>query len=359
MLSTPVAPDYEGFLKTLRREGTPKRVHAIELGLDPEVKVAIRERFGLGKAISADDSWRESKLEIELQRFLGYDTVTAGVEHFEFVYDTVAAEDTVTGEQRKERREWKNYHAGRISSLEDFETYPWPDPARADTRRLEWLERNLPDDMCIVASGCTHMLEWTSWLMGYEPLCMALYDRPDFARAVFDRVGSLMVALAEILVQFDRVKVFFGGDDMGFKTSTLVSPEVLKSMVFPWHRKVAEVAHRAGKLYLLHSCGNLGEVMDALIDDVGIDGKHSFEDVICPVTEAKRLWGDRIAILGGIDVDLLTRASAGDVRRHVRRTLELCMPGGGYCLGTGNTVANYIPLDNYLAMLDEGRRFAP
>ncbi len=34
------------------------------------------------------------------------------------------------------------------------------------------------------------------------------------------------------------------------------------------------------------------------------------------------------------------------------------MPGGGYCLGTGNSVANYIPLDNYLAMVDEGRRYA-
>ena len=32
-------------------------------------------------------------------------------------------------------------------------------------------------------------------------------------------------------------------------------------------------------------------------------------------------------------------------------------PGGGYCLGTGNSVANYIPLANYLAMLDEGRRY--
>ena len=41
----------------------------------------------------------------------------------------------------------------------------------------------------------------------------------------------------------------------------------------------------------------------------------------------------------------------------MRHTLDLCMPGGGYCLGTGNSVANYIPLDNYLAMLDEGRRW--
>jgi uroporphyrinogen decarboxylase len=41
----------------------------------------------------------------------------------------------------------------------------------------------------------------------------------------------------------------------------------------------------------------------------------------------------------------------------VRDTLAECHPSGGYCMGTGNSVANYIPLDNYLAMLDEGRNF--
>jgi uroporphyrinogen decarboxylase len=99
--------------------------------------------------------------------------------------------------------------------------------------------------------------------------------------------------------------------------------------------------------------------MEDLINDVGIDAKHSFEDTIESVIDAKRLYGDRIALLGGIDVDFLCRSDEKQVRRRVRETLEKCMPGGGYVLGTGNSVANYIPVDNYLAMLDEGRRFRP
>ena len=102
----------------------------------------------------------------------------------------------------------------------------------------------------------------------------------------------------------------------------------------------------------------LEEIMDDLIDDVGIDGKHSYEDAILPVTEAKKRYGKRMAILGGIDVDFLCRADEKSIRRRVKETLKTCMAGGGYCLGTGNTVANYIPLENYLAMLDEGRKFA-
>ena len=98
--------------------------------------------------------------------------------------------------------------------------------------------------------------------------------------------------------------------------------------------------------------------MEDLIEDVKIDAKHSFEDTIEDVRDAKRVYGGRIALLGGIDVDFLCRAGEAAIRARVRDTLDVCMPGGGYCLGTGNSVANYVPLDHYLAMLDEGRKWA-
>lgn len=97
--------------------------------------------------------------------------------------------------------------------------------------------------------------------------------------------------------------------------------------------------------------------MDDLIDDVKIDARHSFEDVILPVTEAKKRYGCRIAILGGIDMDKICRYNEEALRAYTRSVLEQCAPGGGYALGTGNTVANYIPVNNYLAMLDEGMKF--
>jgi uroporphyrinogen decarboxylase len=67
---------------------------------------------------------------------------------------------------------------------------------------------------------------------------------------------------------------------------------------------------------------------------------------------------DRIALLGGIDIHLLCIFNEAQVREHVRNVLRICMAGGGYALGTGNSVPNYVPFENYLAMLDEGRKFA-
>jgi uroporphyrinogen decarboxylase len=90
---------------------------------------------------------------------------------------------------------------------------------------------------------------------------------------------------------------------------------------------------------------------------VQIDAKHSYEDTFLPVTEACRRYGDRVAILGGVDMDFLCRAMPEEVRAYVRHVIDGCGPGGGYALGTGNTVANYVPVENYLTMLDEGRRY--
>ena len=118
-----------------------------------------------------------------------------------------------------------------------------------------------------------------------------------------------------------------------------------------------EIVHAHNKPFLLHSCGNLARIMDDLIDDVGIDAKHSFEDVIMPVAEAKRRWGDRVAILGGVDMDYLCRHSEEEVRSYTRDVIEACAPGGGYALGTGNTIANFIPIRNFVAMLLEGARY--
>ena len=103
-----------------------------------------------------------------------------------------------------------------------------------------------------------------------------------------------------------------------------------------------------------------GEGRPGKFVEIGFDGKHSFEDTILPVTEAYQRYGQRISVLGGIDVDFLCRASEAEIRSRVRETLEACTGkdrGNGYCLGTGNTVANYMPVDNYLVMLDEGRRY--
>ena len=354
--TVPITPDWEAFLRCLRREGTPQRVHFIELLIDEEIKAEVARRFGLMDGVDPADPAYALHREVRVQRFLGYDYVRFGVDDIGVKIERLAAGDTA-GLQRAGGRQYVDEHRGPITSWAEFEAFPWPDPEKLTTRGLEWFQENLPDEMCIVGSrGFAHFAEYLSWLMGYETLCYSLYDRRDLVAAISRRLTELYEVAVRKMLEFDRVKVIWGSDDMGFRSGTLIGPDDLREFVLPGHKAMAEAAHAAGRPYLLHSCGKLDAIMDDLLDDVRIDGKHSFEDTIQTVEEANQRYGDRIAILGGIDVDFLCRSDEAAIRRRVRRTLEACHPGGGYCLGTGNSVANYMPLENFLVMLDEGRR---
>jgi uroporphyrinogen decarboxylase len=348
-------PDWRSFVDCIARRRVPGRVHYFELFLDPEVEVEICRRFDLLQHVDPEDPFFANRRHIAVQRFLGYDYVRCGLDGFRLSIRQTAIEDTADI-RRESGRLYMEEHEGPIRDIEDFERFPWPDPGTIPSSNLEWYERNLPDDMCIV-SPTGQFAEYLTWLMGYERFCYALYDDPELVRKISTKLVEMYRTVLGRILQFDRVKVIIGSDDMGYKTGTLAEPGVLRAHVFPGHRLLARMAHDKGRLYVLHSCGNLRAIMEDLIADVGIDGKHSFEDGIETVVEAKASYGSRIAILGGIDVDFLCRSDERAVRDRVRQTLQLCMPGGGYCLGTGNSVANYIPLENYLAMLDEGRKF--
>lgn len=353
--AVPVSPNADEFLAVLKREAEPARVHPIEIYLDQEVEAEIADRFSLVQNLDPGDPYFKQKRHIAVQRFLGYDYVLAGVKGLELPLATHSAEDeNKEGLGRVGGRQYVEEGRGQIGTWEEFERFPWPQPEQADLRELEWYEKNLPDDMCVLGGLAGHVAEELSFLMGYETLCITLYDDPDLVAAIRNRVVALHRRNFELLLQFPRVRAVWGTDDMGFRTGTLLSPEHLREYVLPAHREFAHMAHSAGRLYLLHSCGNLGLIMEDIIDYVKADAKHSFEDTIENVADAKERWGDRISFLGGIDVDFLCRSSASEVRDRTRRTLDRC-GSRGYCLGTGNSVANYVPIPNYLAMLDEGR----
>ena len=96
--------------------------------------------------------------------------------------------------------------------------------------------------------------------------------------------------------------------------------------------------------------------MPDLIERVGIQAKHSFEDAIVPIAEFKRRWGGRIGVLGGVDVDKLTRLAPDALRAYVRGIIDECAPGGRFAIGSGNSIPDYVPVENYLTMLDEALR---
>ena len=102
---------------------------------------------------------------------------------------------------------------------------------------FEALAELVPDGMKIIGGASGGPFEHASFLMGLEPLSMAMYDDPVFVERFFDRIGKTLVEIASRLVKIEKLGIYRFGDDMGYKTSTMLSPAQLRKYVFPGRKK--------------------------------------------------------------------------------------------------------------------------
>lgn len=267
-------------------------------------------------------------------------------------YATTRANEFAFEKERSHKLSTISQNEGSLVwDRESFDAYPWPDPDRFGTETIDRAAEALEPGMRLIVHGPGGVLENVTDIVSYETLCFMLIEEPDLASDIFDAVGSRLVRYYEGCAGHGAVGALISNDDWGFKTQTMISPAMMKQYVFPWHKRIVDTIHAAGKPAILHSCGNLGEVMDAVIDDLGYDGKHSFEDAILPIEDVYEKWGGRIAILGGIDVDFLCNADTEAIYQRSRAMVERTRDRGGYALGSGNSIPEYVPDESYFAMI--------
>jgi len=102
---------------------------------------------------------------------------------------------------------------------------------------------------------------------------------------------------------------------------------------------------------IFHSDGNLMEIIEELIQ-IGIDALNPIEPQAMNIVELKQKYGEQLCLTGNIDMDYpLSRGSPSEVRRQVQERLKQLAPGGGYCLGSSNSIAHYVPLENFKALI--------
>jgi len=338
------------------REEQPDHPPFFEIQIDPELMSAM-----LGEPVPSpfdtDPERIRKKLDkdVDLMHRLGYDYVTVWNMPI-FPGNFTLADDTAS--LSRGTRPWQAESEGPIASREDFDGFPWPDLSGKKYSRFDYVAERLPDGMKIVAA-LPGVFETMRGLMGITGLCYALHDDATLVEDVFNKIGSITLHAVKNLSAIESVGAVVLAEDMGFKSDLMMSPEHFRRYVLPWHKKIGEALHERDEVFILHACGKIEKLMEGLISDVRIDARHSFEDQVTPIEEAKKSYGSRIAVLGGVDMDLLARGSEQEVRDRVREIVSECAPGGGFALGTGNSAANYIRPENFLSMLDEGLRFTP
>lgn len=250
---------------------------------------------------------------------------------------------------------------GAIADRADFDRYPWE--GICDTyftmyrKRFEALRRNLPAGMKAVGGAGYGVFECVQDLVGYEALCYIRVDDPDLYAGLFARVGETNLKIwSRLLAEFgDIFCVCRFGDDLGYKSNTLLPVEDIQTLIIPAYRPIIAAIHAHDKPFLWHSCGCIFAVMEDMINIARIDAKHSNEDQIAPFTDWVDKYGERIGNFGGIDTDAVCRLSQPDMKAYIQDVIRKSVGHGGFAFGSGNSIPDFVPPESFLFMNQTAR----
>ena len=339
-------PDYTNIVKSARNiyvERTPLYEHIIS----PTVMEKI-----MGKSFAdllggdRNDKKEYFRNYCEFFRSMGYDTVS-----FECCIGAIMPGSGALGQHKP----------GVMKDRQDFIKYPWNEVKdlyfKTYSLDFELLREAMPQGMKAVGGPGNGVFECVQDVVGYTELCYIGIDDPELYGDLFKAVGDMMTGIwKEFIERFgDIYGVFRFGDDLGFKSNTLISADDIRKHIIPQYKKIVDLAHASGKPFLLHSCGSIFDVIDDLIDKVGIDAKHSNEDQIAPFTHWVDEYGKRIGNFGGVDTDILCTKGEAEIKEYVTEVMNYCRGKGGFALGSGNSIPDYVPPEGYLAMVECAR----
>jgi uroporphyrinogen decarboxylase len=126
----------------------------------------------------------------------------------------------------------------------------------------------MPEGMKAIGGPGNGVFECVQDLVGFMDLCYLSSDDPDLFRDMFSKVGDTMYEIWKRFLEkhADTYAVCRIGDDLGFKSSTLLPPQNIRDHIVPQYIKIVELIHSFKKPFLFHSCGNIFEVMNDFIE---------------------------------------------------------------------------------------------
>jgi len=337
------------FVAALHRQ-QPDRVPLAEFLVDPPVKEAFLGR-PVGNALLGGEDY-DLAADIAFWAAAGYDYLHLAPWYLHLFPEGwhVARSDYSLYAPGPVEKAWMEERRGVIATRQDLERYPWPQPEQAEFGQLLRAAELLPAGMGLT-TGTWGILETSRQLMGFEGMCLALHDDPALVEGVIERVGSFLFSLFQRAAALPRVVALWLADDLAHAQGLFMSPGFYRHTLFPWFRRYGEVAAARGLPLIYHCDGCIWEVIPDLVD-CGIGALQPVEPKAMDIAHLKRQWGSHLALIGNIDLGhTLTRGSPAQVEAEVRQRIREVGPGGGYCLGSSNSITSYVPLANYQAMI--------
>ena len=333
-------PDYTNLQKAAKNievERIPLYEHAVGTGIAEKIMNKNFSPLWLG---NFEDKKEFFKTYAEFYKKMGYDTIS-----FEFSITDILPGGGALGGHKK----------GVIQTRDDFNKYPFEEipemfAAKYD-EGIKALTEAMPEGMKAVGGVGNGIFECVQDLVGYMDLSIMSFEDPELYADMFKKVGETNLKIWKWFMEkySDTYCVLRFGDDLGFKNNTLISHDDIRDHIIPQFKNIIDLVHSYNKPFLLHSCGQIFDVMDDLIG-AGIDAKHSNEDQIALFPVWVEKYGDRIGNFGGIDTDAVCRLTKPEMKEYITDVVSKCKGHGGFAFGSGNSIPDYVPVENFITM---------
>lgn len=343
-----VKPDFERIRQAARFEEAD-RVPLAEILIDH----SIQSQF-LGRPVTPDDL----ASQVEFWSKAGYDYIplTVGMmqpgkvtkeSKISKVIREVMLADSADADNEES---WNLELTSFIKTREDFEKFPWEVAAELDFASFHQVADLLPANMKVIAiSGKIFTLTWM--LMGFNHFALSLIMDENLVADVFKKVAEIQFQGLEQIFEMPHVAGVWVVDDLAFGNGPMISPQAYRDHVFPWYREMSERCHAKDRLFLMHSDGDLNELMDDIIA-CGVDVLQPIDPTCLDIVKFKQIYGNQLCMVGNVSNELLRSGTTEEVEARVKELLAKCGPGGGYCVGSGNSVPDWAQFSNYMAMRD-------
>jgi len=224
--------------------------------------------------------------------------------------------------------------------------YYWlPDGARQ--RQVTVLRELAGDELALVYGASSTVMPPLS--DAYAQFCYQLYDAPEEVDAAARQTLASGLAAARAARDLG-VDAVLNACDIADNHGVFFSPPQLARFWMPYLCEWAAAMRELGVYAILHSDGNLTDILDQLADS-GLHGLQAIDPIAgMDIAATAARVGDRLTLCGNIDCGLLLTGTPEEVYRVTRATVLACRERR-FVLGSSNAVQQEVPVENYRALI--------
>ncbi|MFI4911976.1 MAG: uroporphyrinogen decarboxylase family protein [Sedimentisphaeraceae bacterium JB056] len=248
------------------------------------------------------------------------------------------------------------------ASIEEVEKWPMPSPDDYNYDNIIPLCEQYKDKaICIGNPGLACIINTAGFFRGMtqvfidlateNPACMLLIDR--FLDIQFE------TTLRTLEKSNGKIDIMWVGEDLGTQNSPLISMDMLRRLILPRQKRFFDLAKDYDLPVMMHNCGSSSWAFDEYIK-LGLTAADTLQPEAANTSPEylKKTFGDRLAFHGCISTaGPIAYGTVDDTIQYCRETLNIMMPGGGYCFAPTHSIQDNSPTENVLTMYETAMKY--